>query len=757
MPPRKKARIENHTQRVTRSSVRLTQAATASAEPFSEPLASNSPPRGPGDNGTSGESDRPSAPTTGGVVVCTGNIPSKKVIRIRRGTLQQLPEMPIEIQDMIFRELNPRDMLNLTRTCKRLRQHFLNRENERLWKAALQNAPDLPTRPPWLCLPAFVHLLYSQYCHNCGAPNVRRIQFGAFMRLCSTCIQERSVWFDDALDVQDEQRHLWPFDGFDHNEMYEYMPVLEWSKSTRSKKKNRLLKEDVALFIKGCKESLKAEDPYKAFAKIIAQIEENYTARVPYARAIEQWMDAQEHDRQSDLDIARQERFQLILKRLRASGWNEELAFMGENGIEEMSELSVVRQSSKLTPGAWNKVVAVLNVFLNQVRKERLDAELRSALRLRMAALTEAIASHYVSTPRTVAMDCRPLAIDFAYIPEIRGILDLPTSQAVAAIDFASALQTVGPRWDAQLREVLTDYLRPHLGNIADGVDPLSLAIAVFEHQNCDSSTGEPCSMCMLRYPTMLLHSCGHSFFRKRHPTQEELYREDLYTRAVMTHDWDDNFLSAVKEGRIPPQVHVPFQIGQVLPINPSGEPVARMRKIVIALGLDPERTTYDELQACDRVLYCVSCENTCREGRSVAFGWNAAVRYTLAYKAREGAHDIAFDGLYSWRLVTEEDVIEKVRARRDSKAHRVQLGRSPWSCTLCPTFVGNEDTMPQHLVKEHDVHDLKQAIRDEVIYPFPQGQGQNERSLRGHTKVRVVLKRGTVPEDQEAQDRRPY
>ena len=36
---------------------------------------------------------------------------------------------------------------------------FLYRSNEPLWVAALENAEDLPERPPFMSIPVFVHLL----------------------------------------------------------------------------------------------------------------------------------------------------------------------------------------------------------------------------------------------------------------------------------------------------------------------------------------------------------------------------------------------------------------------------------------------------------------------------------------------------------------------------------------------------------------------------------------------------------------------
>ena len=39
-----------------------------------------------------------------------------------------------------------------------------------------------------------------------------------------------------------------------------------------------------------------------------------------------------------------------IVRRLKEGGWEKEIAFMGQKGLEEMAAFTVVRQTAKLTP-----------------------------------------------------------------------------------------------------------------------------------------------------------------------------------------------------------------------------------------------------------------------------------------------------------------------------------------------------------------------------------------------------------------------
>ena len=66
----------------------------------------------------------------------------------------------------IYSQLDLEDLHNLSRTCKKFNEFFLDRDNElRLWVPARANTPGIPDRPPWMSEPAFVHLLYAPNCH----------------------------------------------------------------------------------------------------------------------------------------------------------------------------------------------------------------------------------------------------------------------------------------------------------------------------------------------------------------------------------------------------------------------------------------------------------------------------------------------------------------------------------------------------------------------------------------------------------------
>ena len=71
--------------------------------------------------------------------------------------------------------------------------------------------------------------------------------------------------------------------------------------------------------------------------------------------------------------------------------------------------------------------------FMQQIRRQRLDAEREAVLTVRFQALKAAVEAHYVSLPKTADMDHRPQAIDFAFTNECRALLDVPIDVPAAA------------------------------------------------------------------------------------------------------------------------------------------------------------------------------------------------------------------------------------------------------------------------------------------------------------------------------------
>ncbi|KAF9262583.1 hypothetical protein L218DRAFT_867203 [Marasmius fiardii PR-910] len=91
--------------------------------------------------------------------------PKQKATRRKRGFLQRLKELPLDVVFEIFSHLTPHDLLNLSRTSKDLRKLLLSRSTILVWKSARMNVEGLPDIPDDMSEPAYAHLCFDVRCH----------------------------------------------------------------------------------------------------------------------------------------------------------------------------------------------------------------------------------------------------------------------------------------------------------------------------------------------------------------------------------------------------------------------------------------------------------------------------------------------------------------------------------------------------------------------------------------------------------------
>lgn len=98
-------------------------------------------------------------------VVDNATANARPASRRRRGKLQDLPEMPLDILFEIFEYLFPLDILRLARTSKALRDVLLRRSARSIWRATFHNLPiQSPPRPEDLTEPRWASLLFDTHC-----------------------------------------------------------------------------------------------------------------------------------------------------------------------------------------------------------------------------------------------------------------------------------------------------------------------------------------------------------------------------------------------------------------------------------------------------------------------------------------------------------------------------------------------------------------------------------------------------------------
>lgn len=379
---------------------------------------------------------------------------------------------------------------------------------------------------------------------------------------------------------------------------------------------------------------------------------------------------------------------------------------------------------------AWQKVLVVLEEFFKDIRENRLNYELRKTLKVRFDALEEAITAHYVTLPRTARMDCRPQYIDFALTPECRAIADVPTSQTVTADDFAPIIPALAQTWDADRRQELTEYLLPHLGDIA-AVDPLELAISFFNRPAKIAGRFQPClgDISTMRYPAILNHHCltgpSAGCYRGSSYSVDEFLKEDVYTRTTKTlghyADYESMLLEAAEDTPCL-RTHVPFKLNRDGDGLHPGDVIARMRRIVSMVGLDPARATYGDLERCDAWFRCISCETEHDREPIFARSWSGVVSPVAgdstinagSYNVNALQYDHELEHINAsgrlkyilhstelpqWlRADSDDEVMSRVRAYQEAKLRETDFGICLWSCSLCRTFNAASQYIAEHL-----------------------------------------------------------
>ncbi|KIK95926.1 hypothetical protein PAXRUDRAFT_826525 [Paxillus rubicundulus Ve08.2h10] len=104
----------------------------------------------------------------------------------RRGRLEMMPGMNLDVLFYIFGFLHPMDILNLARTTKSFRQLLMRKSSAFIWKTSCKQIDGLPDCPPDLTEPQYVNLVFDPHCHRCGkvAPT---IHWRLRLRYCPAC------------------------------------------------------------------------------------------------------------------------------------------------------------------------------------------------------------------------------------------------------------------------------------------------------------------------------------------------------------------------------------------------------------------------------------------------------------------------------------------------------------------------------------------------------------------------------------------
>ena len=214
---------------------------------------------------------------------------------------------------------------------------------------------------------------------------------------------------------------------------------------------------------------------------------------------------------------------------------------------------------------------------MEDVRKQRLDAERKLVLRSHFELFDKAVKAYRGSKHRTEKSDLSPHTIDLAAMDEFKAILDVADTADLSVLDDAdemrNKLDAAQQRWRKGRKTELTAMVRQSL-NVPDGVDPLTLACALFRCAICDRRD--------LKYPAVVAHVCARGF--RAFPGIYGSTASAFWSRKGSRSPWSTSVLSF------------------------STSAVSLLRPILQACELDPDTATIRDAQGCQARLICAGC-----------------------------------------------------------------------------------------------------------------------------------------------------
>ncbi|KAK7676864.1 hypothetical protein QCA50_020200 [Cerrena zonata] len=381
----------------------------------------------------------------------------------KKGSLQDLPKMPLDIIYEVLVYLLPNDLLNLARTTKEFRDLLISRNASPFWKAARKNVEGLPDCPPFLSEPAYANLCFQTSCHNCLTGGVQTVLWSLRVRYCKKC--QDMLLINSRYEFAEFHR--------DYGDIYIGAPAVR-----------------EVCFIRrfGMLCSIyripELQDTKMAFEKLdISQratwLEErkNWCKDVDeWARTCRNWYEIFQAARKDLIAQTKEARLSAIIAKLREEGWNEELQHMNLQYSHPLLTLKPVKQPRKLTERVWLGMRDEVISFMQSYKAKRLLAERRDLLYPRLMVLKQA-----VRTFQTDLGGMCPPERDIASFPEFRAIIDAPKDVDVSLASFLALqknLVDLVSRFRGDKKSVLRAFLQKKMSmSIRDDIDIFDLAI----------------------------------------------------------------------------------------------------------------------------------------------------------------------------------------------------------------------------------------------------------------------------------------
>ncbi|KAJ7754968.1 hypothetical protein DFH07DRAFT_822306 [Mycena maculata] len=528
---------------------------------YEQPVAGPSKRRAP--SRTAAQKRKPDANPSGASDTKRPRIVKKK------GCLQGLLDISLDVLFEVFGNLQPLDVLRLSRTSKEFRNLLMHKSAVTIWRSSLRNVPGLPSCPTGMTEPQWVSLVFDATCQVCQK-TARKVDWGLFIRICGKCAKVHLSTFNASLTATGAMMY------------YQLIPTRP--DHTKHHKTVYFAKELGR--VRAVCNGMKNPDEQKKYVK---ERKELVKTLKELTKECEAWSETLAENRSTELADLRQERYNGIVAKLTEIGWGAEID--GILPADSLKTHKLVKQPTALTERTWNTIKPEMVRYMEEMKVKRLAREHAAIVVKRKVIATKVLRTFKRSQlPWTEVM---PGGADFCEFPEIKDVLLAAAEVDVNEQTFEAMIPDF-PRMMAAWREGLVQELVKvckRSGVVReDEADNdikarLPLATSVYKCTGCNDdddgyvgfgSTFE--AHCRpLFWPRVLAHRCL---------TQTP----DFYVTMML-------FMNATRD--------VAWRASQLAVDLVAAEIV---EKVVTVCGLDPNTATVEDMDAVDARLACHTC-----------------------------------------------------------------------------------------------------------------------------------------------------
>ncbi|KAF9000520.1 hypothetical protein BDZ89DRAFT_999306 [Hymenopellis radicata] len=467
--------------------------------------------------------------------------------RNQRGILKQVAETPLDVLLEIFSYLEPLDLLRMSRTTKALRGLLMSKSSSFVWERARLGMEGLPPMIEGFTEPQYANLLFDTHCHNCLKAPTKDVQWRIRMRLCKQCLEKSKIMLTE--------RELCKAFG-PYSILSELLSITPCSipQGRYHRRSYGMLLEEYRTLQRGTAD----------LAAWLSKKKQEYKALVQSCLEYNTWLTLRTEAHTKELASIRHQRFESIIARLEAEGWEDELKL--DSTRSGLRRQPLVNQSKELTDKTWEIVRRGLTEFMSQRRAQVLEEKKKQVIRQRICLLEELADSRLSELPESPPNP--PGSAVCLYQPFFDIINDTPIEEDVTA-KLKKALKQCFPDicedWRQDQEERLKKILRKQGRN-----DNVSLAVNAFTCAQCGYSPP------ILHYPYFASHRCFYSTASFGLKTE------------VSTEVWSAENV-------------------KVLDLVDYRECV----KVIRMCGLDPDTATAEDMDAADVFFRCEKCDSS--------------------------------------------------------------------------------------------------------------------------------------------------